>query len=112
VLGLVEHDDGDGVLLIEETEQFRLESPPELRLAVRRREAQLERERAVDVEGRGGRVAEVDDAEVGRRKLRANVPDGRRFSDAGLRGEDAEAWLFEELPAASRGSGWWVSPKR
>ena len=64
---------------------------------MRRREAQLEREGAVDVEGSRGGVAEVDDEEVGRGQLATDVADCGGLADAGLRGEYAKAWVFEQV---------------
>jgi hypothetical protein len=57
---------------------------PELGTAMRGADAEVDRESAVQIEGRDGRIAEVDDEVVGLGQAGAEITDSGGFSDAGL----------------------------
>src|ERR1700728_4739209 len=61
-------------------------------------DAELAGDGSVEIEGRDGGVAEVEDEVVGARQGHAQVAHRRGLADAGLGGEDAEAGLVDELP--------------
>ena len=80
----------------------RLDVAPQLGAPMRGSHAELDGERAVEVERRDRGVAEVQDEVVGLGQLRAEVADGGGLADARLGGQDAEAGLVDELAEAPR----------
>ena len=105
VLRLVDDDDGGGVALVDHVDEGLLDVGPELAAAMGGLDAELAGEGAVEIEGRDGGVAEVEDEVVGPGQGHAQVADRRGLADAGLGGEDAEAGLVDELLEGALASG-------
>ena len=98
VLGLVENDEGNGAALVDHVDERLLDVRPQLAASMRRANAKLEGERAIELEWRDRGVTEVEDEVIGAREIGAEIAKRGGLADARLGGENAEARIVDELP--------------